>query len=80
MNRKLWIHIYTLFFVVIVFGCGTSSSILPHESYVQVKGGRVWYRVFGEGKGTPIMMLHGGPVEPAGHFISLKKLVKIAPS
>lgn len=74
MNRKLWIHIYTLFLVIIVCGCGTSASILPHQGYVQVKGGRVWYCVFGEGKGTPIMMLHGGPGGTSRSFYQFEEI------
>lgn len=79
MIRKSWIHIYFLFLVIIVFGCGTSSSILPHEGYVQVKGGRVWYRVFGEGKGTPIMMLHGGPGGTSRSFYQFEEIGKDRP-
>jgi proline iminopeptidase len=79
MNRKLWIHIYALFLVIIVCGCGTSASILPHEGYVQVKGGRVWYRVFGEGKGTPIMMLHGGPGGTSRSFYQFEEIGKDRP-
>src|SRR6185369_730964 len=32
-----------------------------HEGYVPVEGGRVWYRIIGEGKATPLIILHGGP-------------------
>jgi proline iminopeptidase len=31
------------------------------EGYVDVKGGKLWYRVLGSGKGTPALMIHGGP-------------------
>ncbi|MDZ4071535.1 MAG: proline iminopeptidase-family hydrolase [Sediminibacterium sp.] len=65
--------------VIIVCGCGTSSSILPHEGYAQVKGGRVWYRVFGEGKGTPIMMLHGGPGGTSRSFYQFEEIGKDRP-
>ncbi len=30
------------------------------EGYLEVDGGRVWYRSVGEG-GTPLLCLHGGP-------------------
>ncbi len=30
------------------------------EGYIDVPGGRVWYRSVGEG-GTPLLCLHGGP-------------------
>jgi proline iminopeptidase len=31
------------------------------EGYVEVRGGRVWYRVVGGGGGVPLLALHGGP-------------------
>ncbi len=31
------------------------------EGYVDVPGGRVWYEIVGEGNGTPLVTLHGGP-------------------
>jgi proline iminopeptidase len=31
------------------------------EGYVEVPGGRVWYREVGEGDGAPLLCLHGGP-------------------
>jgi len=48
-------------FLFLLTGCNSNQALKPKEGYVSVKGGKVWYRVFGEGKKTPIMMLHGGP-------------------
>lgn len=31
------------------------------EGTIQVDGGHVWYRCVGEGPGTPVLLLHGGP-------------------
>jgi proline-specific peptidase len=31
------------------------------EGYIDVPGGRVWYYDIGEGAGTPLLCLHGGP-------------------
>lgn len=31
------------------------------EGFIAVVGGRVWYRVVGEGPGIPLLTLHGGP-------------------
>lgn len=33
---------------------------MSEEGYIEVHGGRVWYRSVGEG-GTPLLCLHGGP-------------------
>lgn len=34
---------------------------MPREGYVEVEGGRVFFRVFGSGDGAPLLCLHGGP-------------------
>jgi len=50
------------FFLVIsifFFGCG--HALKPHEGYVQVSGGKIWYKVIGSGPGKPLMVMHGGP-------------------
>ncbi|MCB0280601.1 MAG: proline iminopeptidase-family hydrolase [Calditrichaeota bacterium] len=44
---------------LILLGCG--SQLKPGEGYVQVTGGKIWYRILGEGKGHPLIVLHGGP-------------------
>ena len=41
-------------------GCST-PRLQPHEGYVAVPGGRVWFKVVGAGSGTPLLLLHGGP-------------------
>lgn len=33
----------------------------PDEGFINVEGGRIWYRRVGDGPGTPLVMLHGGP-------------------
>ncbi|MDX1408145.1 MAG: proline iminopeptidase-family hydrolase [Saprospiraceae bacterium] len=34
---------------------------LDREGFVSVDGGKVWYRMIGEGDGDPLLILHGGP-------------------
>ncbi|MDT8436644.1 MAG: proline iminopeptidase-family hydrolase [Gemmatimonadota bacterium] len=46
----------------------------PGEGYVEVEGGRVWYRVVGEGAGTPLLLLHGGPGAPSYYLEPLAAL------
>jgi proline iminopeptidase len=36
-------------------------SLLAGEAYLQVHGGRIWYKLSGNGAGTPVILLHGGP-------------------
>jgi proline iminopeptidase len=31
------------------------------DGYIDVEGGRVWYDIAGDGSGTPLLTLHGGP-------------------
>ena len=31
------------------------------DGYVEVEGGRLWYRMLGSGDGTPVITIHGGP-------------------
>lgn len=39
------------------------------EGFVEIKGGKVWYRIVGEGDQTPIILLHGGPGAPS-HYLN----------
>ena len=41
-------------------GCGL-RRLSPREGFIQVPGGRVWYRIVGSGPRTPLLVLHGGP-------------------
>ena len=34
---------------------------MADEGYVEVEGGRVWFRRLGEGDALPVLLLHGGP-------------------
>ena len=43
-----------------------SPVLGPGEAMLPVRGGRIWYRLSGTGKGTPMVLLHGGP--GAGSF------------
>ncbi|MEQ9414636.1 MAG: alpha/beta fold hydrolase, partial [Cyclobacteriaceae bacterium] len=42
-----------------IMGC--EKPLQPHEGYVQVTGGKIWYKVIGTGPGQPLMVMHGGP-------------------
>jgi len=60
---KKIIQFFLIIFIVLQFGC-TSEGFKTFQSgtgYIDVKGGRIWYRVFGEKSGVPLLMLHGGP-------------------
>lgn len=61
MRRSLVVAIV----VAVAAGCGGAARRDPHvslgESRVAVPGGHIWYRVTGTGRGTPVVLVHGGP-------------------
>ncbi len=50
--------------LIILMACGCKSgkkNPTPAEGYVNVEGGRIWYKIVGNGPGTPLLLIHGGP-------------------
>ena len=48
--------------ILISLSINTScKNIKPKEGFVQVEGGRIWYKIVGNGKGIPLLRIHGGP-------------------
>jgi proline-specific peptidase len=41
------------------------TQTATREGHINVPGGRVWYKIIGDGPGIPLLLLHGGP--GAGH-------------
>lgn len=41
--------------------CSAPVKLTPGISKVDIGGNSIWYHVIGDGKSTPILMLHGGP-------------------
>ena len=39
----------------------SSQNLSPVEGFVNVEGGRIWYRMVGSGNKTPLLIIHGGP-------------------
>ena len=55
-----------VFATALACGPATPAPVAPAptvepEGFVQVPGGRVWYRIMGTGDRTPLLLLHGGP-------------------
>src|SRR5215212_5370533 len=53
-----------LFALLTLISCSvvcTSQNFQPGEGFVNVHGGRVWYKIVGTGKRTPLLLIHGGP-------------------
>ncbi|HEY6059066.1 MAG TPA: proline iminopeptidase-family hydrolase [Gemmatimonadales bacterium] len=51
-----------------------ARSPASREGYIEVPGGRVWYRVVGGGPRTPLLVLHGGPGVPSTYLKPLAAL------
>lgn len=47
------------FTLAVLAGC--SATPPPEEGFVAVEGGRIWYDRMGDGPGTPLIVVHGGP-------------------
>jgi proline iminopeptidase len=51
----------------------------PGEGFVDVPGGRVWYRIAGGGTATPLLLLHGGPGAPSYYLKPFEALADERP-
>jgi proline iminopeptidase len=50
------------------------AALAAREGYLEVPGGRVWYRISGVGPATPVILLHGGPGYSSFYLRSLDSL------
>jgi proline iminopeptidase len=78
--RKAPIHvIISISFFLFLFACQPKQTLIPEEGYISVKGGKVWYRIYGSGDKTPLLLLHGGPCVPSYYLNPLSALSKDRP-
>ena len=61
------------FFCAILTSC-TTSSTNPKEGFIEVTGGKVWYRINGTGTKPAMLLLHGGPGSSSYGLENLKEL------
>tara|TARA_R110002124_G_scaffold60757_1_gene166540 strand:- start:9333 stop:10280 length:948 start_codon:yes stop_codon:yes gene_type:complete len=47
--------------IVTLFGCQPEQRLEQGEGFIETVNGKIWYRVTGNGNGTPLLLLHGGP-------------------
>lgn len=73
-KSKLLITVFILTIITLLSGCRSVPQLKAGEGYVTVKGGKIWYRILGEGKQTPILMLHGGPGGTSKSFYQFASL------
>jgi len=66
----------------LAIGCSrnaTSSGLSAGEGFIDVPGGKVWYRITGSGTATPLLALHGGPGFPSDYLTPLTRLADERP-
>src|SRR5205085_12561313 len=76
---KLFKSIIIIIAIVNFSGCKQSNNLTPGEGFINVKGGKVWYRIDGQGTNTPILLLHGGPGVPSYYLNPLREISKERP-
>lgn len=64
--------------IFILEGCNTKEQA-PREGFIEVTGGKVWYRINGTGSKPPILLLHGGPGSSSYYLDPLIPLSKDRP-
>ena len=67
---------YCLIIIALAFlaSCSTNPGLSSREGFVDVTGGKVWYRIVGSGEGTPVILLHGGPGSASDYLKPLEGL------
>lgn len=55
------------------------DSVATAEGHARVPGGNIYWRRFGAGGGTPLLLLHGGPGAAHNYLLSMKALADDRP-
>jgi proline iminopeptidase len=76
---KISFAIVSAFILFAFLNCQTNPILTPGEGYIEVRGGKIWYRIIGEGNKTPIVLLHGGPGGTSWALYPLAELGKDRP-
>ena len=65
--------------VPMLLGACRGTGLQPREGFIDVTGGRIWYRIVGSGARTPLVLLHGGPGAPSYYLNPLAALADERP-
>jgi len=68
--------------LISLYSCGNREEVTPkvEEGFIEVPGGRVWYRIVGADKpGVPLLTLHGGPGAPHDYLEPMEALATDRP-
>ncbi len=55
------------------------AAIPETEGYAPVRGGRIYWRKFGSGPNTPLLLVHGGPGAAHNYLLTMKALADERP-
>lgn len=55
------------------------ASLTDAQGHAAVPGGKIYWRRFGSGRGTPLLLLHGGPGAAHNYLLSMKALADERP-
>lgn len=75
--KKLCSYLLLLLSIQLIFlGCSKPDPLAEGQGYINVEGGKIWYRVVGTGNKTPLLLLHGGPGVPSYYLKPMSELGK----
>lgn len=73
--RNIFFKLIIFSIAIFAFAC-KDKKIKEGENFLEVSGGKIWYKIIGSGDKTPIVMLHGGPGFPSYYLTPLFELAK----
>ena len=83
MNTKIRFHHFLILLFIMLVGCRTDKPSNPElkakSAYIEVEGGKIWYGIMGEGTGTPLLCLHGGPGGTSRGYYNLSEIAEEHP-
>ena len=77
--RFLKMTFVTSLIALLIISCKQEQELKQQTGFVTVNGGKIWYRVTGNGSKTPVLMLHGGPSFPSHYLNPLLEIGKDRP-
>ncbi len=82
-TKSLHMKLRNLFCLILltlaIYSCRKEPVIAHKEGYVSVEGGKIWYRILGNGKKTPLLLMHGGPGGTHRSFYQFEAIAKDRP-
>ncbi len=79
MNRMIVVLAAICIMAVTAWGTDQPTGLVPGEGFLDVTGGKVWYRIVGSGERTPLLILHGGPGASSVYLKPLEALATDRP-